>query len=113
MNLLAQLESAGAQAAREAAERQRQQDEWLERKAKGLPQRRGGLADALRKRLPTTAEAALTLDQIRDLLTDIDYIDSGLSAALSYMVNSKEFARIGEKYSYRYYRLIEAEKGTS
>lgn len=113
MNLLSLLESAGAQSARETAERQRQQAEWLERKAKGLPRRRGGLADALRNRLPSTAQAALTLDEIRALLTDIDYIDSGLSAALSYGVNAKEFGRVGEKYSYRYYRHPVAEKGSS
>jgi len=46
-------------------------------------------------------------------LTDIDYIDSGLSAALSYGVNAKEFGRVGEKYSYRYYRHPVAEKGSS
>lgn len=113
MNLFAQLKSAAAHANRIDIERRRQQEEWEERKAKGLTKRRGGLADALRARLPSIAENALTLDQIRPLLTDIDYIDSGLSAALSYMVNSREIARTGEKFSYRYYRLVEAEKGTS
>lgn len=113
MNLFSQLQSAGAQSARETAERQRQQAEWMERKAKGLSKRRGGLADALRRRLPTTADTAITLDEIRALLTDIDYIDSGLSAALSYGVNAKEFARTGEKYSYCYYRHPVAEKGSS
>jgi len=113
MNLLSLLESAGAQSARETAERQRQQANWLDRKARGLPMRRGGLADAIRARLPTTAEAALTLDQIRALLTDIDFIDSGLSAQLCHMVKTKELARIGEKFSYRYYRHPVAEKGSS
>jgi hypothetical protein len=104
LSLAAQLQAAGAQAQRMAAEQERQRAEWLERKAKGLPPRRGGLAESLRERLPLGEENALSLAQIRALLADLDYLDNGLTAALSRMANDGEIVRTGEKYSYRYYR---------
>lgn len=103
LTIAAQIQAAGAQAQRMAAEQVRQQNEWLERKAKGLPPRRTGLSESIRQRLPATAEEAVTLNQIRALLADVDFLDSGLTAALSYMYNAGEIKRIGEKFSYRYY----------
>jgi len=113
LTLAAQLESASAHAARIAAVLRRQQADWEERKAKGLPPRRISLTASLRERLPSTQEEAVMLSEIRALLTDVDFLDSGLSAALSSLHNKGEIQRIGEKSSYRYYCLVEAEKGTS
>jgi len=103
LTLAAQIQAAGAHSQRVAAEQMRQQSNWLERKAKGLPPRRAGLSESIRQRLPATAEEAVTLNQIRALLADVDFLDSGLTAALSYMHNAGEIKRIGEKFSYRYY----------
>lgn len=103
LTLAAQIQAAGAQAQRMVADQVRQQSNWLERKAKGLPPRRAGLSVSIRQRLPATEEDAVTLNQIRALLADVDFLDSGLTAALSYMHNAGEIKRIGEKFSYRYY----------
>lgn len=105
MNLFDQLAAAHVAAEASAAARRKQQADWEERKASGLTKRRTGLNQALRERLPTTKEDALLLDQIRGLLLDIEYVDSGLSAALTHMTNQRELARFGGKSQFRYYRL--------
>lgn len=64
-----------------------------------------GLNDAIRSRLPATSEAAVSLPEIRMLLADLEYSESGLSGALSWMRQQGEVQRVGEHGHYRYYRL--------
>lgn len=104
LSLADQIRAAGEQAMREAAAVVRGQAEWQERRARGLAPRRAGLSTIILARLPASAEEAVDLKQIRELLAGVDYADGGLTAALSYMSNAKQISRIGEKSSYRYWK---------
>lgn len=105
-SLLTQLTAAANHAAREA--------EYQERRRWGLAGKPApaekrppckGLNDAIRTRLPATADAAVGLPEIRGLLADLEYSESGLSGALSWMRQQGDVQRVGTHGHYRYYRL--------
>lgn len=64
-----------------------------------------GLNKALCERLPVGAAAAIPQSDVRQLLTDIDYAESGLSAALSTLSEAGRIHKTGCRGSFRYYRL--------
>lgn len=112
MNLLQQLERASKHAralADEAGARKmkRKQDtaQRFESRAAGgntkhLPT---GLKQALLERLPVGEENAITQAEVRPLISDIQYAESGLSATLSNLAKSGEAYRT-ESRPYRYYK---------
>lgn len=65
---------------------------------------RNGLLDAIRSRLPINKKDAVPMAGVRALLQDIDYAESGLSGALSWLAATKEICRAGSSGHYRYYR---------
>lgn len=65
-----------------------------------------GLKAALLERLPIGKENAIGQPDIRKLLPDIDYAQSGLSSALCVMVGEDLICRIGNRNPYRYYRKL-------
>jgi len=64
-----------------------------------------GLNAALCERLPVGADCAILMSDVRWLLTDIDYAESGLSAALTTLSGAGRIHKTGCRGSYRYYRL--------
>lgn len=110
MSLAEQIKSAGRIATRESAKNAdearlkalRQAEvrakQWASRKAGGE-----GVTEELLKRLPATKEAAVSLSQIKQLLTDMAARESSISSAMTVLVNKKRVLRLGERREYRYY----------
>lgn len=87
--------------ARQKAERQAETraKQWASRKAGG-----NGVAEALLGCLPETAQSAITLEQIKTLLVELDATDGAISGALSILVTRKKtVARTGERRNFHYY----------
>lgn len=112
MNLLQQLERAGqhartlaAEAGARQAKRNRETAQRFESRAAGgnnkhLPT---GLKQALLERLPIGKDNGITQAEIRLLIADIPYAESGLSSTLSNLAMRGEAYRT-EARPYRYYK---------
>lgn len=100
-SLLSQLEAYQANLLRDTE--QSVQRRWGPQASRRTGER-NGLINAIRNRLPKTAENAMPMAGVRALLEGIDYAESGLSAALSWLSATKEIRRVGSSGHYRYYR---------
>lgn len=112
MSLLQQLLLAGSNSREIAAEAIEKQNRRITETArrfnsraengnkKNLPT---GLKQALIERLPVGKDNAITQAQIKPLIADIHYAESGLSATLSTIAKNGEACRTSER-PYRYYK---------
>lgn len=111
MSIAQQLQAAGAQAAQLARAAQEtaahktawqakaRQKQWESRRTKGA----NALRSAIPGLLPTSREAALTLTEVKALFADRATQPTGVSSALTKLVEEGHISRTGEPRAYRYF----------
>lgn len=109
--LLQELTAAAANAARlaetqtvEAARKAAKYHRVAETKAASGKSTGKGLKQALLLRLPIGEEHAIPLAEVRALVADISYAESGLTATLTWLCDCGDLQRTGVNRRYRYFR---------
>lgn len=109
LSLVDQLKAASRVSMREAeqkaAENRTKAERQVEIRAKQWASRRAGknIFEELIRLLPKREESAVSLGEIKRLMSDMALMDSTISSSISTLVKQKRVLRTGARREYRYY----------